>query len=384
MLINDKLKKLLDAFVDKKELDINQIMNILNLKQRSSYLYIAQLNDFLTNNNFKQITKYYKKFFFNEEPNNIKKFFDNKKNVYSNETQKQEIILFLTLINKEITIDKLSEILNVSNASIIDDLEKILNKYNISYKTNIYTITINDQNNYKIYQLIAMLLFKNNNYIIENNKNTNNPLYSFVDSLESNLNIFMDVNTKKFLKQFIYYVSVCSLIYKNQDYSYKLINHYYDVKDKFVDIFKDKEFINQILVGLKQPKYYIHNPYELFNYLSYVLASFELGNNQINTDNILLIKLKPIINNIVGIYQNQFDNKIDTNKKNDQLYIHLINCFYRTKIDFNFIINPKKDNSINYQQISIAIDDQLKEIENILKIKLTDNELIYFINKLAI
>ena len=223
----------------------------------------------------------------------------------------------------------------------IDNLNKELNKYNISNKDdlNIYVTTkskIDIYNGMKGYDRNSWQYIKYNDYMYDIIYNIN--YYTYIDKNNDKLREFKDKYNK--------YISY----FKDDNYKYFFDIEKKDIEDKIKDInnnlkdIKDKEIYNNINNELEEYK----NKLLIINYR--INNDINYGNNYLNR---ALISYQ---DNIIS--RNSYKNKkLDYDEKRE--YNNIISNIYVNKYIIDNKVNINKSNSVTSGLKDISLDYEL-------------------------
>lgn len=178
MLLNNKVRTLLENFLVKKTLSIKEIENILHLKQRSCYLYIEQINDFLQANNFLKIVRDSDfNYQFVQEVNPVLELLNNSDFIYYSNDERKNIILFKLIIFKTVQIKELLNIFNISLSLLRKDIVELSESHKDIFEINLSNkqVTLSYENKLLLRSQLCKTIYFENNYI-------NN----FLDTIPSN------------------------------------------------------------------------------------------------------------------------------------------------------------------------------------------------------
>lgn len=399
MQLNKNIRILLNQFLKKKILTISEIQDILNLKQRSCYLYIEQLNDWLKELKLKPIDRDKNlNYVFAEEVKIIEEILDKDNIYYYSNNERQDIIIFLLLIYKTISIKELKRILNVSEITIRNDVTEVSKIYkgvfDLSFqKNNIQIKKINEINKRSI---LCQTIKSSNKYINDFLNKIDSKLFLLLLNLLeekclitiSNYLKDLIINFLKaiYLSLFINSVSLDGINSYNEENSkiiFKDCKTFSEIEEHFNEFFSQEKF-KDIFSNFKECKstalFEKENVKDEFNYFCYFILS---GNISWKIKKMKMDNYEKISSSIEKLLE-KFEQEtfVYLNNKNmviEDLSKHIACAYHREKIKFTFLLENIPNFIVKYNNYFLAIKKNIYIVEELLDVKFQDIEIYYIL-----
>lgn len=373
MELKFKQLKLLMEFLKNKVLSIEEIETLMNIKKRSVYLYIEELNLFLKYAKLPLIQRFLNYGFSLEcDSEEVNNFLQKHDMYFYNEKERIKIACLNLILNNKLKLSEITNNFKIDLKTAKKDLVKVVdyllknqiksnleNDYLILEKTNDYI---------NVYSLLAKIIITNKNYTTKFlNKNLSNKINSLLLLIQKILNMNWTYNFEQFL---ITFFQMLIIEFKNN-----VSNLVFQINLKL----KNKKEIKKLLICFFDEQDVKINDHQL-NYLIALLMCGTMINSQ-NIETIFPYQTLFIgCQKFIDYFEKNTFLKIN-NKDSliSDLIKHLIPCYYRSLIKIESFLQEIPDIENKYNRYFDIVKQGLKYIEEKLKINFYKIEITYII-----
>ncbi len=362
-------------FINNEILTIDEMSRMTELKNRSIYNYIKEINIFLQSNNYNPIESLSTVgFYLNVDIENLRQFLLSTNNIFFNTSQRCDFIMLSILVNEnKLNMDYFAHYLNASKITISNDLKHIklflkTKDLDLSYNVKTGFIIIGEE----IKKRLVMINLVTESYdLIKTHLDPKIKTESRLLVKVTNQLFERDL-TDQFVNFLETFIAVLATYYKNK----KFIT--LSVEDKDLISKTNESKLVTIYLNWLESLY----PETDFKDEGYYFSILVIASSFRNKSNIhefcYYQELKDALFKSFKVFERESFCSLENKEQlaNDMIY-HIVPAFYRTK--FNIHINNPDTAKIDskYGHLKNITKISIEPVEEVLNIKFLDDEMAY-------